>query len=190
MAADVINWDNIPKPPEDRRAEHITGTALPPVCLTSTDGVEINLADLRGTSVIYAYPLMSRPDVAPPEGWENIPGAKGCTPQSCAYRDHYQDLKTAGADNIFGLSVQDTDYQREAVARLHLPFPLLSDSDYMLTRVISLPTTQVEGRYLLNRLTMLLEDNEIVKIHYPVYPPDQDAENVLNWLQNKKDTPC
>ena len=183
MALESVDWNALPKPESDGAADHLKGMHLPDVTLPGTHGSEVALSSLTGLSVIYAYPMTGRPDVALPEGWDRIPGARGCTPQSCAFRDHFQELKDLGASHLFGLSVQATDYQREAAERLHLPFPLLSDKDYLLADALRLPTMEVEGRRLLKRLTMIVRDSEIVQVNYPVFPPDRDAPEVIAWLQ-------
>jgi peroxiredoxin len=141
----------------------------------------VDLATLPGRTVVYAYPRPRRPGQEPPSGWDEIPGARGCTPQSCAFRDHYRELRDLGAE-VYGLSTQTTEYQREAVERLHLPFALLSDADLALARSVRLPTFEVDGMVLLKRLTLVLRDGAIEKVFYPVFPPDRNAEDVLAWL--------
>ncbi len=184
MSLESVDWSALPQPEADGAADHLKGMRLPDVTLPATDGSQVQLSSLSGLTVIYAYPMTGRPDVALPEGWDMIPGARGCTPQSCAFRDHFQELKDAGASHLFGLSVQATDYQREAAERLHLPFPLLSDQDHQLADALRLPTMEVEGMRLLKRLTMILRDGEILQVNYPVFPPDRDAPDVIAWLQN------
>jgi peroxiredoxin len=132
--------------------------------------------------VVYAYPRTGEPDKNPPQGWDAIPGARGCTPQSCAFRDHYQELKRAGATEVFGLSTQDSAYQSEAVARLHLPFQILSDEKLELARALKLPTFEVAGMTLIRRLTLIVRDGAIEHVFYPVFPPDRNAGDVLAWL--------
>jgi peroxiredoxin len=132
--------------------------------------------------VIYIYPRTGRPDQEAPTGWNEIPGARGCTPQSCAFRDHYEELRRAGAAQVFGLSTQDTAYQREAVERLHLPFELLSDEKLAFARALRLPTFEVDGMKLIKRITLIARDGAIVKVFYPVFPPDRNATDVLAWL--------
>ena len=154
---------------------------LPSVPLTSTAGRIVDLANLPGRTVVYCYPRTGRPDQEPPNGWNEIPGARGCTPQSCAFRDHYRELQALGA-GVFGLSTQSTDYQREAVERLHLPFDLLSDSELVFTRALRLPTFQVESVTLIKRLTLIIVNGRIEKVFYPVFPPDKNAGEVIEWL--------
>jgi peroxiredoxin len=130
----------LPVPPDDGAARHLAGTRLPAIALPATDGGEVDLARLAGRTVVYIYPRTGRPGVALPDGWDAIPGARGCTPQSCSFRDHFAELKSLGVAHLFGLSTQDTGYQREAVDRLHLPFAILSDAGLRLTGALALPT--------------------------------------------------
>jgi peroxiredoxin len=156
---------------------------LPVITLPSTDGTQVDLARLAGRTVIYIYPRTGRPGVAPPDGWDAIPGARGCTPQSCSFRDHFAELKALGVSHLFGLSTQDTDYQREAVDRLHLPFAILSDADLPLTHALSLPTFEAAGMTLLKRMVLIIDDGVIAKAFYPVFPPDESAAAVAGWLR-------
>lgn len=183
MALGSVDWSKLPKPEDDGGADHLTGARLPAASLDATDGARVNLAALPGLTVIYAYPMTGRPDVALPENWDMIPGARGCTPQSCAFRDHFEDLTKLGVDHVFGLSTQSTAYQKEAVERLHLPFPLLSDSDHRFSDALRLPTMTVEGKRLTKRLTMIARDGAILAVNYPVFPPDRDARTVIAWLK-------
>ncbi len=140
------------------------------------------LSSLPGLTVLYVYPMTGTPGVAPPEGWDAIPGARGCTPQACAFRDHHDELRAAGADRVFGLSTQDPAEQAEAAARLHLPFPLLSDAEGALSRALSLPGFAAAGRVRLKRMTLILEAGRVSHVFYPVFPPDRNAADVLAWL--------
>lgn len=178
-----VNWDDLPKPADDGAARHLEGMTVAPVSLPGTGGGHIDLAALAGRSVVYVYPMTGRPDVAQPDGWDMLPGARGCTPQSCAFRDHAIELRAAGVAHLFGLSTQETDYQREAVVRLHLPFDLLSDHDRRFAAAMRLPTFDIAGMTLLKRLTLIVDDARITKIFYPVFPPDRNASDVLDWLQ-------
>ncbi len=177
---------DLPRPVDDGAAAHLEGALLPRISLPSTDGATVDLAGLKGRWVIYIYPMTGRPDVPLPDGWDGIPGARGCTPQSCSFRDHYQELQALGT-SIFGLSAQTTAYQREALDRLHLPFQLLSDASLQLKSALRLPTFNVAGMELFKRLTLIADDAKIRKVFYPVFPPDRDADNVLAWLRT--DTP-
>ena len=175
---------DLPVPLDDGAARHLRGTPLPDLALPATDGTSVNLSKLEGRTVVYIYPRTGRPGQALPEGWDAIPGARGCTPQSCAFRDHFGELKALGVEHLFGLSTQDTDYQREAVARLHLPFPILSDEKLAFARALDLPTFVFEGVTLYKRVTLVLEAGRIAKVFYPVFPPDKSAEEVLAWLDS------
>jgi peroxiredoxin len=175
--------DNLAVPVDDGAADHLVGTAMPPVTLIASDGSPVRADRLdSGRTVLYAYPLTGGPDARLPDDWDTIPGARGCTAEACAFRDHHADLLAAGASAVFGLSTQDTDYQREAVERLHLPFAMLSDESFELTRALRLPTFDVDGRTLLRRLTMIVRDGVVEKVFYPVFPPDRHATEVLAWL--------
>jgi peroxiredoxin len=173
---------DLPVPQDDGACAHLTGMKLPPVKLPSTGGKSIDPSALKGTTVIYIYPRTGRPDQDALPGWDAIPGARGCTPQSCAFRDHFDELKSAGAAQVYGLSTQDTAYQREAQERLHLPFELLSDEKLQFTRALKLPTFEVEGMTLIKRMALIAHDGKIEKVFYPVFPPDRNAADVLDWL--------
>jgi peroxiredoxin len=162
---------------------------LPTLALPSTGGRTVDLSALKGRTVVYVYPRTGEPDKNPPPGWDAIPGARGCTPQSCAFRDHYQELKRAGAAEVFGLSTQDTAYQREMATRLHLPFEVLSDEKLALTRALKLPTFDVAGMTLIKRLTLILRDGAVEHVFYPVFPPDRNAGDVLAWLAASPESP-
>jgi peroxiredoxin len=174
---------DIPAPRDDGGARHLAGLKLPSVPLAATDGSQIDLSALKGRTVVYIYPRTGVPGQPPlVEGWDAIPGARGCTPQSCSFRDHFAELKRLGIAHLFGLSTQDTDYQKEAAERLHLPFAVLSDSALKLARAIKLPTFTVAGMTLLKRMALVIEDGVIAKVFYPVFPPDKNAEDVVAWL--------
>ncbi|AEV39078.1 BcpB protein [Pseudovibrio sp. FO-BEG1] len=161
----------------------LLGVSLPQLALRATSGEMVDVSALPGITVIYAYPRTSPPDEGPIEGWDLIPGARGCTPQSCAFRDHFSELKDAGAQAVFGLSTQSTVFQREAAERLHLPFALLSDEDLALTKAMELPTFEAGGMVLLKRLTMILKDGVVEHIMYPVSDPAKNAEDVIAYLK-------
>jgi len=175
--------NNLPAPEDDGAADHLPGMRLPPVSLASTSGEVVDLSALPGRTVVYCYPMTGRPDRSLPTGWDEIPGARGCTPQSCSFRDHHAELRALGA-SVFGLSTQDTDYQREAATRLHLPFALLSDADLAFAGALGMPTFEVEGMVLLKRLTLVIDEGWIEKVFYPVFPPDRSAEEVVEWLED------
>ncbi|MGI9088288.1 MAG: peroxiredoxin [Chthoniobacterales bacterium] len=176
---------DLPVPVDDGAARHLLGMELLPIALPSTDGGSVRLDDAAiPLAVVYCYPRTGRPDAHAPggtEAWNALPGARGCTPQSCAYRDHHQELQRLGA-KVYGLSTQTTEYQREAVSRLRLPFALLSDAAGELTAALRLPWFEVAGERLLKRLTLVIEHGHILHCIYPVFPPDKDAETVINWI--------
>jgi peroxiredoxin len=178
--------NDLPRPIDDGAADHLTGLAVPDLALSATDGAAVNLANLRGRTVVYAYPRTGEPGKPLIEGWDAIPGARGCTPQSCAFRDHFAELKQLGVAQLFGLSTQDTAYQHEAAERLHLPFAILSDAALNFTRALRLPTFSAGGMTLLKRLTLVIDDGKIVKVFYPVFPPDKNADEVIAWLRSSK----
>jgi peroxiredoxin len=172
---------DLPVPIDDGACGHLPDMSVPSVRLESTAGRVIDLSAQSGRTVVYCYPRTGRPDVELPAGWNAIPGARGCTPESCAFRDHYNELQSLGAA-VFGLSTQESDYQREAVKRLHLPFELLSDLDLTFARALRLPTFEVEGMTLIKRLTLIIRRGRIEKVFYPVFPPDTHAAEVVAWL--------
>src|SRR5471032_2495990 len=175
--------DNLPVPKDDGAARHMVGLRLPDLALPATNGTEVNLSRLAGRTVVYVYPRTGRPSQPLPTGWDAIPGARGCTPQSCAFRDHYAEIKRLGVAQLYGLSTQDLDYQREAAERLHLPFAILSDIDLKLTRALKLPTFEVDGMTLIKRMAWVIDGGTISHVFYPVFPPDKSAEQVIAWLQ-------
>ena len=178
---------DLPAPQDDGAARHLTGMRLPSLVLKATDGSQVDLSKLPGRTVIYIYPRTGVPGQPLPEGWNEMPGARGCTPQSCGFRDHFSELKRLAVLRVFGLSTQDTNYQREAVDRLHLPFPVLSDERLELARAIELPTFKVAGMTLLKRMALVIDDGMISRVFYPVFPPDKNAEDVIAWLRNGRD---
>ena len=177
---------DLPTPVDDGAADHLPGLRLPPIALPSTDGTDVRL-DLPPQDadrlVVYAYPRTGVPGEEPlTPDWDEIPGARGCTPESCGFRDHHDDLRAAGAA-VVGLSTQDTPYQREMVQRLDLPYPVLSDRDLVATRALRLPTFEAAGQTLLRRLTLVISDGAVEHVFYPVFPPDRHAAEVREWLR-------
>lgn len=183
-SVDTPDWSQIPAPIDDGAAHHLLGSPLASVPLAATDGSTIDLSALQGRVVVYVYPRTGTPGVPNPEGWDMIPGARGCTPQSCSFRDHFADLKRLGVQQLFGLSTQDVAYQQEAAERLHLPFAVLSDDQLNLTKAMKLPTFEAGGMTLLKRLTLVIDDGVVEHLFYPVFPPDQSADDVIRWLSN------
>ena len=178
--------DDLPVPQDDGGARHLTGMRLPSLALPSTSGAAVDLSQLKGRTVVYVYPRSGRPGQPLPTGWDAIPGARGCTPQSCGFRDHAAEMQRLGVAALYGLSTQDTAYQRELAERLHLPFAILSDDGLMLTRALKLPTFSVDGMTLLKRMAWVIDDGAISRVFYPVFPPDRSAETVVAWLQQQK----
>ena len=175
--------DDLPVPQDDGAARHLTGARLPDIALAATDGSSVNLSRLAGRTVVYIYPRTGVPGVDTLPGWDQIPGARGCTPQSCSFRDHFGELKRLGVAQLYGLSTQDTAYQQEAATRLHLPFAILSDEVLALTKALDLPTFVTSGMTLLKRMALVIDDGKITKVFYPVFPPDKNAQEVIAWLQ-------
>jgi peroxiredoxin len=172
----------LPVPLDDDACNHLYGTRIPEVWLPSTAGDSVNLSQIRGRTVLFCYPRTGQPGQPIPKSWDAIPGARGCTPQCSGFRDLHRELIGAGASHIFGLSTQDTDYQREAAQRLGLPYPLLSDQKLLFVGALKLPTFQFDSMTLIKRLTLVIDDGRIAKVFYPVFPPDKSAEQTLEWL--------
>jgi peroxiredoxin (alkyl hydroperoxide reductase subunit C) len=180
-----VDWSKIPAPEDDGGARHLTGLAVPDVALAATDRTQVSLARTPGRVVVFAYPRTGVPgQISPVDDWDMIPGARGCTPHACGFRDLHKDLADAGAARVFGLSTQDTAYQREAAERLHLPFPLLSDEKLALSSALRLPLMQVADMTLIKRLALVIDDGRITMVFYPVFPPDRNAGEVLAWLRH------
>lgn len=182
-----VDWSKIPAPPDDGAARHLEGMAVPDVPLTATDGTQVSLAKIPGRVVVFAYPrtgVPGQPSLV--DDWDMIPGARGCTPQTCAFRDLHKVMIAAGAARVFGLSTQDPAYQNEAAERLHLPFSLLSDEKLALTKALRLPVMRVSGMTLIKRLTLVIDAGTISRVFYPVFPPDRNAGDVLAWLEQNK----
>jgi peroxiredoxin len=174
---------DLPAPVDDGAADHLEGTTLPALALPSTSGGEVNVREAaRGTLVLYLYPRTGRPGEPLPPGWDDIPGARGCTPQSCAFRDHFVELSALGAE-VLGLSAQTLDDQVELAERVRLPYPILSDPKLELADALRLPTFEVAGMRLYRRLTLIAREGRIAKVFYPVFPPDRNAADVVAWLE-------
>jgi peroxiredoxin len=180
-----VDWSVIPAPVDDGAAAHLQGATVPPLSLKATDAAMVDLSALKGRVVVFAYPRTGEPGKPSlVDDWDMIPGARGCTPQTCSFRDLFKDLRGAGADHVFGLSTQDHAYQREMAERLHLPFAVLSDEQLALTRALDLPTMQVAGMTLIKRLALIIDDARITHVFYPVFPPDTNGPDVLAWLKD------
>ena len=179
--------EDLPVPVDDGAADHLPGTRMPTVTVQSAEGSEVDLGALGpGLTVVYVYPMTGTPGVALPEGWDDIPGARGCTPETCGFRDHFAQLRAEGADRVYGLSTQDLATQREVVDRLRLPYPLLADPEMKLGAALGLPTFEAGGVTRYSRLTLILVDDEIEHVFYPVFPPNAHAIEVLGWLSPRE----
>ncbi|MCF3102186.1 redoxin family protein [Streptomyces roseoverticillatus] len=177
--------ENLPVPEDDGAADHLPGLKVPRIELSSTTGEKVGIHALgTGRTIVYVYPLTGRPDADLSHGWDAIPGARGCTAEACDFRDHHHELLAAGAQGVFGLSSQDTGYQREVVERLRLPFAMLSDPRLSLAAALGLPTFAFDGVTLFKRLTLVIRDEAIEHVFYPVFPPDAHAQQVLAWLRD------
>lgn len=183
VSFDKVDWSKLPQPRDDGAAAHLVGASIADVALPSTAGELVSLARLKGRTILFVYPMTGTPGVALPEGWDEIPGARGCTPHACAFRDLHNELTNAGATAVFGLSTQTLPEQRATVARLHLPFPLLSDDGLALARAMALPTMKVDGKTMIKRLALIVDDGAIAQVFYPIFPPDRNAGDVLDWLK-------
>ena len=177
--------DGLPAPKDDGAADRLSGMTCADVALPATDGTRVNLSRLPGRTVVYAYPRTGVPGQDMPDGWDAIPGARGCTPQSCAFRDHFAELTALGVTHVHGLSTQSTAYQREVAERLHLPFSLLSDEKLAFANAMRLPVFEVEGMTLMKRLALVIDNGVIAKVFYPVFPPDRNAADVIAWLSSR-----
>jgi peroxiredoxin len=174
---------DLPAPVDDGACDHLPGLAMPALRLASTAGRLVDLAALSAPrTVIYCYPRTGRPGQPLPDGWDMIPGARGCTPQTCAFREHHRELAELGAE-VYGLSTQTTEYQREMAARLHLPFEILSDAELRLASALRLPTFEAGGARLIKRLTLVVQGGAVEHVFYPVFPPDESAGEVVRWLE-------
>lgn len=177
--------DDLPAPEDDGAVGHLPGVHLPALTLGATDGAEVRLGGLgAGRTVLYLYPKMGRPGVAMPPGWDEIPGARGCTTEACDFRDHHRELQSAGAARVYGLSSQSSAYQAEAAERLNLPFALLADPDLRLAAALGLPTFVADGERLYKRLTLVALDGVVERVFYPVFPPNEHSQEVLDWFSH------
>ena len=180
-----VDWSKIPAPTDDGAAAHLKGMTIPALSLVATNDTSVMLSALPGRTVVFGYPRTGEPGkISLVDDWDMIPGARGCTPQTCAFRDLFAELKAAGARHVFGLSTQSNEYQTEMASRLHLPFPVLSDEKLALTRALALPTMDVAGLTLIKRLALVIDDARITHVFYPVFPPDRNARDVLAWLRD------
>ncbi len=178
-----VDWSKLPVPEDDGAARHLSDARVADVALPSSAGGDVSLAKRPGRTVLFIYPMTGTPGVALPDGWDAIPGARGCTPHTCAFRDLHAELTAAGAAAVFGLSTQTLPEQQATVERLHLPFPLLSDAGLALARAMRLPTMQVDGKTMIKRMALIIDDGTIAHVFYPVFPPDWNATDVLAWLK-------
>jgi len=176
--------EDLPIPEDDGAADHLLDAVVPPIALTATTGETIRLDGLDGRTVLFCYPRTGRPDEELPPGWDAIPGARGCTPEACGFRDAHQQFADLGV-RVLALSTQGPGYQREMADRLHLPFPVLSDERLELTDELGLPTFETSGWTLLKRMTLVIDDGRIAHVFYPVFPPDRHAGQVLDWLRGE-----
>lgn len=176
--------DDLPEPVDDGTADHLAGSTVPSIVLTSTDNEEIDLSMMSSRTVVYAYPMSGPDNTGLPDNWDSIPGARGCSPQHCSLRDHHEDLQALGVD-VYGLATQPVDYLRSEVGRLHLPYPLLSDDDLVFADAVGLPRFDVQaaGRVVLKRTTLIISGGVVEHVFYPVFPPHQSAQQVMEWLR-------
>ena len=171
--------EGLPVPEDDGACDHLAGMELPDLELDSSQG----RVNLRGFDVVYVYPRTGRPGRPMPPGWDDIPGARGCTPQSCEFRDHHDELVARGV-RVAGLSAQSLDDQLEFAERNRMPFPVIADPQRRLGAALRLPTFEVAGSRLYKRVTLVARGGTIAKVFYPVFPPDKNAEEVLAWLDS------
>ncbi|TKA58184.1 hypothetical protein B0A55_11511 [Friedmanniomyces simplex] len=177
------DWSGIPAPPDDGACNHLQGLQFPSLPIPSTSGQPVDLSTLPGLTILFIYPRSGAPGEQIPAEWDAIPGARGCTPQACSFRDASRDFAELGVDRILGCSTQDTAYQLELKERVHLPYELLSDEKLELVAALRLPTHEWRGKTLIKRMAMAVQEGRVVKVWYPVFPPDQSAAQVLEWLR-------
>ena len=180
-----VDWSKIPAPKGEENLSHLNNYTIKQVKLKSTDDKLVELSEIKGLTIIYIYPMTGQPDKPLPDNWDNIPGARGCTPQSCSFRDNFSQLKKLNVDNIFGLSTQNNQYQKEMVKRLSLPYQVLSDEKLEFANQLKLPIFEVEHMKLIKRITLILSNNKIIKYFYPVFPPDKNVNDVIKFLVKK-----
>ena len=179
----ATDWSQIPTPSDDGACAHLNGMSFPSVPLPSTAGSSVDLSTLSGLTILFFYPRTAAPGEDVPAEWNAIPGARGCTPQACSFRDASREMLELGVSHIFGCSTQGTAYQRELKERVHLPYQLLSDEGLGMTRALRLPTFEYAGREVVKRVTLAVEDGTVKRVWYPVFPPDANAGEVLGWLE-------
>lgn len=177
----------LPKPEDDGACNHLYNISLPSIKLNTTNDESIDFSLIKDRVVIYLYPMTGQPDIALPDGWDDIPGARGCTPQSCSFRDHYSELKVLNT-SVYGLSTQNTQYQKEAANRLHLPFPLVSDNSLEFINALNIPTIEIDGMVLSKRVTLIVNNGVIEKVFYPIFPPNENVNQVMAYLITNKAT--
>jgi peroxiredoxin len=177
---------DIPVPQDDGACCHLTGTKMPSVSLPDTSGKTVDLASLSGLTILFCYPRTGAPGETITDDWNSIPGARGCTPQACGFRNELAELQKLGVKHVFGVSTQDSPYQAEAKERLHLPYELLSDEKLTFAKALNLPAFEWHGKTLTKRLALAIEDAEIIHVWYPVFPPDSNAKEVIEWLALRK----
>ncbi|MCJ1396083.1 hypothetical protein MMC18_008971 [Xylographa bjoerkii] len=178
---------DLPVPTDDGACDHLTNAGLPNTTLPSTGSPSnpLDVSQLHDLTIIFCYPRTGAPDEVVPTTWDAIPGARGCTPQACSFRDNLPALKEHGVKNVYGLSTQGTEYQKEVHDRVHLPYELLSDEGLGFVKAMRLPTIEWEGKQLVKRITLAVEKRKVVKYWYPVFPPDRNVLDVLDWLKGR-----
>jgi len=184
-----VDWSKIPEPKGDENLNHLNNYIIEPIKLKTTNDKLVELSEFKGLTIIYIYPMTGQPDKPLPDNWDNIPGARGCTPQSCSFRDNFHELKKLNISNIFGLSSQTSEYQKEMTQRLKLPYKVLSDEKLEFTKQLNLPTFEVGEMKLIKRITLILDNNKIIKYFYPVFPPDKNVDEVIAYLKKIKKPP-
>lgn len=176
---------NLPAPQDDGAAAHLPGRRLPPLTFFDTDGQEVRLDSVAaGRWVLYIYPMTGEAGADDPDGWDTIPGARGCSQEACSFRDNLAALRATGAEQVLALSSDRAEYQAELVARFHLPYPMLSDPELSLAKAMDLPTFKAQGMTLYARLTMVMDGPTVEHVFYPIFPADTHADEVVAWLQS------